>query len=325
MIEYSNRVRYMNLKYIKKQIKKYDTIIIHRHTNPDMDALGSQLGLKEIILNNFPNKEVYCVGDKNKFISSNLMDNIDDSIYKNSLVFIVDVSVRSLISDDRYKLAKEIIIIDHHKNNTDINNAKWYCNTTYEAAAAFIADIALKLKLKITPKAADYLMAGIITDSGRFQFLKNRGTNLFKIAAILTEKGADPVNIYNELYVQSLEEKQLYIDFQKLITFKDGVGYMFIKEDVLNKYPNYTPQEISRMTVNLMAGVKGYPIWANFTEDKKNKKVLSEFRSRKIKIVDIAKAHGGGGHDNACGATIKDFNEAKQIIKEFKNLIKEEI
>ena len=44
-------------------IKTYDKIIIHRHSNPDGDALGSQIGLWALIRNNFPEKKVYKVGD----------------------------------------------------------------------------------------------------------------------------------------------------------------------------------------------------------------------------------------------------------------------
>jgi phosphoesterase RecJ-like protein len=31
------------------EIKAFDRIIIHRHTTPDGDALGSQIGLKHIL------------------------------------------------------------------------------------------------------------------------------------------------------------------------------------------------------------------------------------------------------------------------------------
>ena len=41
---------------ILQLIEKYDTIIIHRHQNPDGDALGSQIGLKNIIEVNYPHK-----------------------------------------------------------------------------------------------------------------------------------------------------------------------------------------------------------------------------------------------------------------------------
>lgn len=54
-------------KLIDKKIRKYERIIIHRHKNPDMDAIGSQAGLYYLIKENFPKKEVYMVGDSNKF------------------------------------------------------------------------------------------------------------------------------------------------------------------------------------------------------------------------------------------------------------------
>ena len=50
------------LKKIYNEIKKNDKIVIARHVGADPDALGSSLGLKELILNTFPNKEVYAVG-----------------------------------------------------------------------------------------------------------------------------------------------------------------------------------------------------------------------------------------------------------------------
>ena len=42
---------------IIKQIKKHDLIVIARHIGADPDALGSQLALKEIILDTFPHKK----------------------------------------------------------------------------------------------------------------------------------------------------------------------------------------------------------------------------------------------------------------------------
>ena len=48
------------------EIKAHSRIIIHRPTNPDGDALGCQIGLKHILKENFPEKEVYAVGDHAK-------------------------------------------------------------------------------------------------------------------------------------------------------------------------------------------------------------------------------------------------------------------
>ena len=46
----------MEKKYLEiyNEIKKYGTIIIHRHSRPDGDAIGSQIGLREAIRRSFP-------------------------------------------------------------------------------------------------------------------------------------------------------------------------------------------------------------------------------------------------------------------------------
>ena len=51
-------------------IRAYDRIILHRHGRPDGDAMGSQVGLKYVILENFPEKTVYMVGDKPGFLTA---------------------------------------------------------------------------------------------------------------------------------------------------------------------------------------------------------------------------------------------------------------
>lgn len=66
------------MQQILEKINKYKKIIIHRHNNPDLDALGSQLGLQNAIKNTFPEKEVYVVGDMNKFSFMGEMDIVSD-------------------------------------------------------------------------------------------------------------------------------------------------------------------------------------------------------------------------------------------------------
>ena len=102
---------------ILETIKKYDTVIIHRHTTPDGDALGSQIGLKHLIEDSFADKKVYVVGDDAKrysFMDGSKMDEIADEVYANALAIILDCGATSLISDNRYKLAAQTIRFDHH-------------------------------------------------------------------------------------------------------------------------------------------------------------------------------------------------------------------
>jgi phosphoesterase RecJ-like protein len=310
----------MSYKLIKKKIENYDTIIIHRHSRPDLDALGSQLGLKEAILATHPNKKVYVVGDENNLSRVGAMDIIDDAVYHDALVFIVDVAIKKLISDDRYNLAKEIIIIDHHTNPTDIPGAIAYIDTSYEAAAAYIADILHELKFKNTPKGADLLLSGIITDSGRFQYLKN-GERLFKIASRLMAEGANPMELYKWIYIEEIETRLMKYDFQSRIKIEDGVAFLINRPEDVTEYAHIDAFTMSRGMVNLMAGIDGVPIWANFTYDPEQGLIMGEFRSRGIVIVDIAKKYGGGGHDHACGALLENWELVDAVINDFKKLV----
>ena len=102
---------------ILQTVKSYDRIIIHRHNNPDGDALGSQIGLKHILKENFPEKEILVVGDATRrysFMDDSVMDTVPDEAYTGALAVILDTSAKALISDDRYTLADRTVRIDHH-------------------------------------------------------------------------------------------------------------------------------------------------------------------------------------------------------------------
>jgi phosphoesterase RecJ-like protein len=139
----------MEVKQLFEDIKNYNTIIIHRHTRPDLDAHGSQLGLKKIIEANYPSKKVFAVGDSTqKYAFIGDMDIVSDDLYKGALVIIVDVAVAYMISDERYKLADKVWVIDHHKNDCDVSE-NWLCDTTRVAAAEYITYLVLEEGLTI--------------------------------------------------------------------------------------------------------------------------------------------------------------------------------
>ena len=98
-------------------IKKYDRIIIHRHSHPDGDALGSQLGLRQLIKDNYPGKTVYVVGDaagRYAFMAGSVMDELPDSAYDGALAIVLDSATEGLVSDKRFKLAALTARVDHH-------------------------------------------------------------------------------------------------------------------------------------------------------------------------------------------------------------------
>lgn len=304
------------------KIDEYQTIIIHRHNRPDGDALGSQLGLATTLKHKYPNKNIYVVGDESsrfKFLGN--MNEISDETYNDALVIIVDVAVDYMISDDRYKLAKEVFVIDHHKNECNIN-AYHIVDTSRVAAAEFIASLLIDRGFEIPRYAATCFYCGIITDGGRFMYGSNLAQTLI-VASKLVEAGANYNFIYTNIYVEKLEDKQMKNYFSNRFEMtENGVAYLKNTHEVFEKFPREF-NDISRGMLSVMSGVEEIKIWLNFTYDISKDVIIGEFRSREISIVDIAKKWGGGGHSLACGASIANWDDVDLVIADFDNLLKE--
>src|SRR5699024_9884974 len=118
--------KYMLKQEIIQTIQAYDTIIIHRHVRPDPDAYGSQVGLKTILTETFPEKKIYAVGESESslhFLAQ--MDDIEDTVYKHALVIVCDTANTDRICDQRYHFGTKLIKIDHHPNNDAYGDIVW--------------------------------------------------------------------------------------------------------------------------------------------------------------------------------------------------------
>lgn len=301
---------------IIEAIKRHQTIIIHRHKQPDLDAYGSQLGLKAIIKENFKDKNVYAVGDDQAYMFDHTMDIIDDKVYEGALVFVLDTAAEALISDKRFKLGKMLINIDHHRNDTNINPDIFYHRPELISCSQMIGEIAIKGGLRFNSEAASNIYAGIIGDSGRFQYITNiNARQTFEVVAHLMQYDVDIKAIYDFLSLESLSKRVAKDKFREFNLTENNVAYRFNDLTTI-KDSGLTFQEVSRGTVNMMAGIKEVLIWANFSENEAGE-IIGEFRSKDISIVDIAKKFGGGGHANACGATLNSWENALEVVKSF--------
>ena len=303
-------------------IRQYDRIIIHRHTSPDGDALGSQIGLKHILLENFPDKEIVVVGDAPKFYSfmdDSQMDDIPDESYRGALAIILDTSAKHLISDERYTLADTTARIDHHIFCGQIAQAE-VTDTSFESCCGMIAEFAMEQGLKLNSAAAKALYTGMVTDSGRFRYDATTART-FRLASFLMEQEFDLTNIYRNLYADDLSQKQLKAHFIGKIQLTDAnVAYIYtdLQEFQTLNVDTFT---VSRGMVNTMADIRGVDIWVNFTETEKG--VLCELRSSRYNINPIAVKYGGGGHAKASGATVADRQTAMAMLADLNTLMGE--
>ena len=300
---------------ILQKIKEYDKIVIHRHSTPDGDAMGSQLGLKAILRENFPEKQVYAVGDAAKrysFMDGSVMDTVADEFFDGALSIILDCGSSWLISDDRYKTAAATVRFDHHIFSEKIADEE-VVDTSYESCCGLVTDFALQSGLRLSPVSAKALFTGMVTDSGRFRY-DSTTANTFRLASALKEQDFDINDIYAQLYADDYEALRLRAQFILKIQFTPyRVAYIYTTKKEFDSYgaDSFT---ISRGMVNTMSDIRGVDIWVNFTEVED--KVLVEIRSNKHTVQPVAVKYGGGGHAKACGTSVKDRAEAMALLED---------
>lgn len=294
-------------------IKEYERIIIHRHTSPDGDAIGSQTGLKYLIKDNFPEKEVYAVGDgagRYSFVEGCTPDTVDDDTYNGALAIILDTSASHLISDTRYKLANKTVRIDHHIFCEKIADIE-VTDTSYESCAGMIAELAKECSLTLSPASASALYTGMITDSGRFRY-DSVNSNTFRLASFIRETPFDTTRIFTSLYSDDFSMIRLRAKYVLKICFTEkNVAYIYTPIEEAKSY-GVSDFTLSRGMVNTMSEIKGVSIWVNFTETESG--VLTEIRSSAHNINPVAVKYGGGGHAKASGATLKNKDEAMALL-----------
>ena len=301
-------------------IKEYDTIIIHRHSRPDGDAMGSQIGMKNIILENFPEKTVYTVGDSTKFfgfLPDSDMDQIPDSAFEGALCLLLDFAAPHLASDDRYKLAAKTARIDHHiycETFTDVE----VVDSSFESCCGMVTAFAVESGLKINETAGVALYTGMLTDSGRFRY-DSVSPRTFRLAAELVGTGFDTNELYRNLYSDEFDSKLLKAKFTLKVKFTENkVAYIYTTREEVKEL-GADEFSISRGMVGTMADVKGVDIWVNFTESEEG--VLCELRSSRFNINPIAVKYGGGGHAKASGATVPDRETAMAMLSDLDDMM----
>src|SRR5574344_380295 len=108
-----------DLEKIYQEIKANQIITIFGHGLPDGDCYGCQIGLRELLRNSFPDKEVYAVGSGLPSMLKRIapMDQVSEEKIASSLAILVDVSCLRRVEDQRVLKAKSFAKFDHHMFN----------------------------------------------------------------------------------------------------------------------------------------------------------------------------------------------------------------
>lgn len=311
------------MKAVLDKIKQYDKIVIFRHFRPDGDAVGSTMGLRDVLRATYPEKDV-------RLLNSDFADYVafmgeedapcPDEFLADALGIVIDTATTERISNSQYALCRELVKIDHHIPLHPYGDVMWveeHRSSACEMIAAFCE--AFRDELVLTPKAATEIYTGMVTDSGRFRFRSVSGDTM-RLAGMLLDAGIDTDTLYANLYMKDFNEFkfQSYV-YKKMKITKNGVAYLFVDKAMQKKF-GLTNEQASA-AVSYMDSIKGSLIWLAFIET--DKEIRVRLRSRFVTINQLAEKYNGGGHACACGATVHSKKELQRLVNDADALLGE--
>ena len=297
---------------IYKEIKKAKKIVLARHIGPDPDALGSTLGLKELILHNFPDKEVYVIGSPaSKFKFLGTLDKFNNDMYDGLLIVLDTPDLKRVDGLDVSKFGKSIKI-DHHPFIEKMCDIEWV-DEEASSASQMVIELAYYSGLKISNEAAFKLYAGLVSDTNRFLFKYANSKTFYLVSYLLKETDIDITEVYSKLYTRPYHEIKFngYLSQNFTIT-ENGVGYIIITEEILKEY-NVDVATPGNM-INDFNYIEEILIWVTFSYDKDIDGFRVSIRSRGPVINEVATKFGGGGHMYASGIRMKNSDDINKLV-----------
>ena len=298
-------------------IRDEDGFLITSHVNPDGDSVASQLALKGIfsllgkrsaIVNSHPVPRVY------RFLpgAAEILIRRRHSLRPYSALFALDCGHPSRASGflDR-KPSLTVVNIDHHVSNTGYGDLNWVDNRA-SSTCEIIHEIARRSGVEINGDIAANLYAGILTDTGSFRYSSTTPRSL-SIASRLLRCGIDPHRIAENIY-ENAEFSSLRLlgkILSRINRSQDGrVSWMTLNHAELSSLSDISETE---EFVNYARSLNTARIAMGFKEVSPGE-IRVSFRSKgPVDVAEIASRHGGGGHRNAAGCTIR--GDLKDVVK----------
>ena len=290
--------------------------LLTSHIRPDCDALGSELGMANVL--EALGKQVRIVNgqetppnlsfiDPQRRIMKLGSDVGLDELADTDVLMVLDTSAWAQLGpmgEALQSLQATKMILDHHVSQDDLG-AEAFKNTTAEATGRLVVEAADQLGVELTPEMAAPLFAALATDTGWFRF-PSTGSETYRIAARLVDAGACPADIYRELYERNSSGRMRLRGevLARIDLVNDGkLGHTHVLKsdfDRLQALPSDTED-----LVNLVLEIDGTQAAVIFIELVENQSYKVSFRSRcKLDCSQVAGQFGGGGHKAAAGATI---------------------
>lgn len=310
------------VKEFFERIKNAKSIAIMGHKNPDGDSLCSVLALAHLIEINF-GVQPLCVYD------GNISDSLDYVPHRHRIKYFERVDMTqhfdvAIVMDYGNPAhiggpqpivdnADFVIEIDHHKNDNTIANL---ClnDDTAAATAIIVYSIMRMTNMKTDAIISDLLALGILTDTGNFKFVRNG--DALRVTADLVDSG---VNIRNLIeLMNNKQRKAVQLEARTAANAEFFYHGRLALATICKKDYKYLDGR-GETVLNLLGQIQGVE-YIVLLKEQKPEQIGISIRSRRKPIDGIAIALGGGGHERAAGAIVRDSleNVRTRVLELFK-------
>ncbi len=311
-------------------LSKYQTIIIMSHQNPDLDAIGSSMGLSQILTE--MGKKSYILlhtKDKKEYNSSVQQalekvhtveflypETLSKKIGEDTVLIVLDVHQKERVEyPEIFDLVSNVIVLDHHiKSNSYIKDTElFYIDSTMSSMVELISHYAKYCGVNLSVIVSTIMLAGMEIDTNGFNLKTTEKT--FEVAAFLTSMGADSV-LKQTLLKESKDEFLRRADFIKSsFVFHKNIGMCVLPT------PNCKKEELAEVAEELL---NFEYIEATFAIGQLNENTVgvSARSMGDINVCDVMKAMGGGGHITNAACEVQD-KTVKEVERKLKNILGE--
>lgn len=317
----------MTLDNILEEIKKAETIVVLTHETPDGDAVGSSLAMKIALKQLGKNADVIIPKYSRmfEFLPDAKEIKKESDIKKYDLAICVDCAdLKRLAGSEYFETAKTKIQIDHHSINkmyADYN----FVNPVAPACCEILIGMFEYFGIEITSELGTCIIAGIITDTGGFQYA-GVTAETFEFAAELLRKG---VNISN-VYQKTLSTKtRAHFELSRIVSnrmefFENGkvVFTYMTNEDEKNVNSEEGDHE---GLVEMGRDIEGVEVSIFIRQKEGTGGYKVSLRSKEyVNVADVALMLGGGGHIKAAGCFVQGTVEEvkEKVLSEIRKVIK---
>ncbi len=311
---------------LENLIKDASKVMIMGHTNPDIDSMGSSMGIYRLAKS--LDKKAYIIDSNETNTLQSFKTDLakdpeyedilitkevaEENIDKETLVVIVDTHKTTYVeAPELLKRTDKIVIIDHHRRSADyIENATLTFQEVYASSAAeLVTELLQYAEVRVDLKTieAESLYAGIMMDTKNFTF--KTGVRTFEAAAYLRKCGVNIIRV--KKWFQS-----------NLDTFNKIAGIVK-KAEIVNDTIAIATYEKKDKEASLICAKTAdelltiSDITASFVMGKAGNKICISGRSiGDINVQVILEKLGGGGHITLAGAQVEGMTmeETKQEL-----------